>query len=95
MCAGSSCLTCKWNTWFLWNIIPKYHHAVPVFKGWLQRRWRLPVHKESHGKDRRVMGTSYSWRDCDWTQEENFSLDDQALEYSPQGSGGFLNTEYF
>jgi len=24
---------------------------VPIFKGWPQRRWRLPFYKESHGKD--------------------------------------------
>ncbi|PKU49415.1 rna-directed dna polymerase from mobile element jockey-like [Limosa lapponica baueri] len=27
------------------------YYYVTVFKGWLQRRWRLPFYKESHGKD--------------------------------------------
>jgi len=48
-------------------------HHVPVFKGWLQRRWRLPFYKESRGKDGGIKGRSYFWGDSDWAQEENFS----------------------
>jgi len=30
----------------------KRDHHVPLFKGWLKRRWRFPFYKESHGKTR-------------------------------------------
>lgn len=31
-----------------------YHH--PLSRGWLQRRWRLPFHKEPQGKDKGLLG---------------------------------------
>jgi len=28
------------------------HHSIPVPKAWLQRGWKLSLHKKSHGEDK-------------------------------------------
>lgn len=40
------------------------------------------------------MCASCSWRDSDWSQEENFVSQGQLLEKYPQESGGVPNIEH-
>ncbi|KAK4830082.1 hypothetical protein QYF61_008420 [Mycteria americana] len=60
-------------------------HSIPVLKGWLQRGWRVSLHKE------KTRGNRYKWHG------ERFHLDirdffysenNQSLKQSPQGCGG-------
>lgn len=43
-----------------------YHH-IPVFRGWLQRRWKLPGFQGVTWEVWGVMGTSNFWGNSDWT----------------------------